>query len=80
MMLVSICLGRFNRCFILITLGFAVRGGDGGTPPPFMPGNAGFLYAVAYMVAGWEGSEEDTPGFPKDGSWSILHEGLHKAP
>ncbi|KAJ0279593.1 hypothetical protein CBS470a_009205 [Colletotrichum nupharicola] len=25
--------------------GFAVRGGDGGTPPPFMPGNAGFLYA-----------------------------------
>ncbi|KAH8829400.1 Six-hairpin glycosidase-like protein [Flagelloscypha sp. PMI_526] len=60
--------------------GFAVRGGDGGTPPPFMPGNAGFLYAVAYMVAGWEGSEGDTPGFPKDGSWSILHEGLHKAP
>ncbi|KZL82448.1 six-hairpin glycosidase-like protein [Colletotrichum incanum] len=25
--------------------GYAIRGGDGGTPPPFMPGNAGFLYA-----------------------------------
>ncbi|EEY23826.1 conserved hypothetical protein [Verticillium alfalfae VaMs.102] len=22
--------------------GFAIRGGDGGTPPPFVPGNAGF--------------------------------------
>ncbi|KAI0885024.1 Six-hairpin glycosidase-like protein [Annulohypoxylon maeteangense] len=59
--------------------GFAVRGGDGGTPPPFMPGNAGFLYAVAYMIAGWNGSEGDTPGFPKDGTWTIEHEGLLKA-
>ncbi|KAF7554071.1 hypothetical protein G7Z17_g3170 [Cylindrodendrum hubeiense] len=25
--------------------GFAIRGGDGGTPPPFMPGNAGLLLA-----------------------------------
>ncbi|KAK6222011.1 hypothetical protein LQW54_001234 [Pestalotiopsis sp. IQ-011] len=60
--------------------GFAVRGGDGGTPPPFMPGNAGFLYAVAYMAAGWQGSEGDAPGFPKDGSWSVEYEGLLKAP
>ncbi|XDG03649.1 hypothetical protein ABKA04_003264 [Annulohypoxylon sp. FPYF3050] len=59
--------------------GFAVRGGDGGTPPPFMPGNAGFLYAVAYMVAGWNGSEGDMPGFPKDGTWTVKHEGLLKA-
>ncbi|KAK6071709.1 hypothetical protein SCUP515_07713 [Seiridium cupressi] len=60
--------------------GFAVRGGDGGTPPPFMPGNAGFLYAVAYMVAGWQGSEGDAPGFPDDGTWTVKHEGLLKAP
>ncbi|RLL98695.1 hypothetical protein CFD26_107469 [Aspergillus turcosus] len=60
--------------------GFAVRGGDGGTPPPFMPGNAGFLYAVAYMAAGWNGSHDDTPGFPSDGSWVVKHEGLRKAP
>ncbi|KAI2779259.1 Six-hairpin glycosidase-like protein [Daldinia loculata] len=59
--------------------GFAVRGGDGGTPPPFIPGNAGFLYAVAYMVAGWNGSTEDAPGFPKDGTWTVKHEGLLKA-
>ncbi|KAI1374880.1 Six-hairpin glycosidase-like protein [Hypoxylon crocopeplum] len=59
--------------------GFAVRGGDGGTPPPFMPGNAGFLYAVAYMVAGWNGSKGDAPGFPNDGSWTVKHEGLLKA-
>ncbi|KAL4985734.1 Six-hairpin glycosidase-like protein [Aspergillus falconensis] len=59
--------------------GFAVRGGDGGTPPPFMPGNAGFLLAVAYMAAGWEGSEGHAPGFPEDGSWVVKHEGLLKA-
>ncbi|KAB2110634.1 hypothetical protein AG0111_0g1406 [Alternaria gaisen] len=59
--------------------GFAIRGGDGGTPPPFMPGNAGFLYAIAYCAAGWKGSEGDAPGFPKDGSWTVKHEGLMKA-
>ncbi|KAL4737129.1 Six-hairpin glycosidase-like protein [Aspergillus similis] len=59
--------------------GFAVRGGDGGTPPPFMPGNAGYLLAIAYMAAGWEGSEGHAPGFPDDGSWVVKHEGLLKA-
>lgn len=32
------------------------------------------------MAAGWQGSEGDAPGFPKDGSWSVVHEGLFKAP
>jgi hypothetical protein len=59
--------------------GFAIRGGDGGTPPPFMPGNAGFLLAVAYCVVGWQGSSTDAPEFPKDGSWAVKHEGLTKA-
>ncbi|KAF9895321.1 hypothetical protein FE257_000225 [Aspergillus nanangensis] len=59
--------------------GFAVRGGDGGTPPPFMPGNAGFLYAVAYMVAGWDGSKGGAPGFPEGGGWVVKQEGLRKA-
>ncbi|KAK8104827.1 Six-hairpin glycosidase-like protein [Apiospora kogelbergensis] len=58
--------------------GFAVRGGDGGTPPPFLPGNAGLLLAVGYMAAGWVGSEGDAPGFPKDGSWIVKHEGMLK--
>jgi hypothetical protein len=37
----------WRQGFIMLNgcTGFAVRGGDGGTPPPFMPGNAGFLYA-----------------------------------
>ncbi|KAF4445644.1 hypothetical protein F53441_10644 [Fusarium austroafricanum] len=59
--------------------GFAVRGGDGNTPPPFMPGNAGFLLAVAYMAKGWDGSKGDTPGFPANDGWVVKHEGLRKA-
>lgn len=35
---------------------------------------------VAYMAAGWQGSEGDAPGFPKDGGWVVKHEGLQKAP
>ncbi|KAK7734834.1 hypothetical protein SLS63_004254 [Diaporthe eres] len=35
---------------------------------------------VAYMAAGWQGSEGDAPGFPKDGTWSVRYEGLLKAP
>ncbi|KAL9560972.1 hypothetical protein ACKAV7_014888 [Fusarium commune] len=50
---------------------FAIRGGDGNTPPPFMPGNAGFLLAVAYMAKGWDGSKRDTPGFPQDDGWVV---------
>ncbi|KAI3548807.1 hypothetical protein CSPX01_02830 [Colletotrichum filicis] len=60
--------------------GYAIRGGDGGTPPPFMPGNAGFLYAVAYMAAGWQGSDGDAPGFPEGAGWVVKQEGLQKAP
>ncbi|KAF2994389.1 hypothetical protein E8E13_002470 [Curvularia kusanoi] len=59
--------------------GFAVRGGDGGTPPPFMPGNAGFLFAIAYCAAGWQGTKGDAPGFPKDVSWVVRHEDLLRA-
>ncbi|KAJ4346435.1 uncharacterized protein N0V89_010364 [Didymosphaeria variabile] len=59
--------------------GFAIRGGDGGTPPPFMPGNAGFLYAVAYVVGGWSGSKGDAPGVPKGEGLVVKHEGLMKA-
>ena len=65
--------------YVIRPLYFQVRGGDGGTPPPFMPGNAGFLLAIAYCAAGWQGSKSDAPGFPKDGSWMVKHEGLLKA-
>ena len=39
---------RPRFCFLIVDFlktGFAVRGGDGGTPPPFLPGNAGLLLA-----------------------------------
>ncbi|KAK0451429.1 Six-hairpin glycosidase-like protein [Desarmillaria tabescens] len=47
-------------------------------PPPYFPGSGGLLYAVAMMACGWDGSEENAPGFPKDG-WVVRCEGLSKA-
>ncbi|KAH8661964.1 Six-hairpin glycosidase-like protein [Xylariales sp. PMI_506] len=60
--------------------GFAGRGGDGGTPPPYISSNAAFLYSIAYMTVGWQGCDIDTPGFPDDGTWTVRHEGLLPAP
>ena len=59
--------------------GFAIRGGDGGTRPPFLPGNARFLYVVAHCAADSHESNGDVPDFSSDGSWTIKHEGLLKA-
>jgi hypothetical protein len=48
--------------------------------PVYLPANGGLLWAVALMVAGWEGGPAGhAPGFPSDGSWKIRHEGLHAA-
>lgn len=44
----------------------------------YMPGNGGLLAATALMCAGFEGSADDTPGFPKDGNWVVKWEGLKK--
>jgi len=58
-------------------------------PPPgarkreiatYMPGNGAFLAAVGLMLAGWDGSEGEFPGFPKDGSWTIRAEGFSRFP
>ncbi|KAK0186407.1 Six-hairpin glycosidase-like protein [Armillaria mellea] len=46
--------------------------------PPYFPGSGGLLYAVAMMASGWDGSEGDAPGFPKDG-WVVRYEDLSKA-
>jgi hypothetical protein len=32
------------------------------------------------MVAGWDGCTEDYPGIPKDGTWHVRAEGLHRLP
>ena len=46
----------------------------------YLPGNGALLTAVALMCAGWDGSELETPGFPKDGNWDVRWEGLAKMP
>lgn len=46
--------------------------------PIYLPGNGGLLTAVAMMCAGWDGTVEKNPGFPKDGKWNVRWEGLEK--
>jgi len=46
----------------------------------YLPGNGGFLWAVALMAGGWDGSEGDAPGFPKNKNWIVKAEGLKKVP
>jgi hypothetical protein len=46
----------------------------------YLPGNGGILSAVAMMAAGWDGSTEENPGFPKDGKWNVRWENLQKIP
>lgn len=47
-------------------------------PTPYFPGAGSMLYAVAMMARGWDGSEGDAPGFPKEG-WNVRVEGLSPA-
>ncbi|MXN90851.1 hypothetical protein GR160_06390 [Flavobacterium sp. Sd200] len=46
----------------------------------YLPGNGGMLAAVAMMCAGWDGATTTTPGFPKNGKWDIVWEGLKPMP
>lgn len=46
----------------------------------YLPGNGALLSAVALMVAGWDGCEIETPGFPKNGKWDIKWEGIKPLP
>ena len=46
----------------------------------YLPGNGGLLTAVAMMCAGWDGTQEMNPGFPKDGTWNVKWEGLKPMP
>ena len=57
------------------------RGLCTGGPGPYLPGNGGLLYAVAMMAAGWDGApNQNAPGFPDDGSWTVRWEDLRPAP
>lgn len=46
----------------------------------YLPGNGGLLTTIAMMCAGWDGSEDINPGFPKDGKWNVRWEGLKPLP
>lgn len=46
----------------------------------YLPGNGGLLAAVALMCAGYDGCQENNPGFPKDGKWKVRWEGLQRMP
>jgi hypothetical protein len=46
----------------------------------YLPANGAFLSAVALMVGGWDGTTEAFPGIPKDGTWQVRAEGLHRLP
>ena len=49
-----------------------------GRLPIYLPGNGGILTAVAMMCAGWDGTTDNNPGFPKNGKWNVRWEGLEK--
>ncbi|UKM63827.1 hypothetical protein GSB9_00373 [Flavobacteriaceae bacterium GSB9] len=46
----------------------------------YLPGNGGYLSAVALMCAGFDGNTVENPGFPKDGTWNVKWEGLKPMP
>ncbi|WP_370476358.1 hypothetical protein [Tamlana flava] len=46
----------------------------------YLPGNGGYLSAIALMCAGYDGNTIDNPGFPKDGTWNVKWEGLKPMP
>ena len=51
-----------------------------GGPFPYFPSNGGLLTAVAMMAAGWDGSEGNAPGFPKNGNWIVKYENFNTLP
>ena len=48
---------------------------------PYLPANAGLLYATAMMAAGWDGApKRNAPGFPDNGQWTVRWEKLRPLP
>ncbi|MER6960108.1 hypothetical protein [Streptomyces sp. NPDC000618] len=52
----------------------------GSLLPLYNPANGGLLAAVSLMAAGWDSADADCPGFPRDGSWHVRHEGFIRWP
>lgn len=53
---------------------FDEHGLASGGPWPYFPSNGGLLTAVAMMAGGWDGSQGEAPGFPKNGKWVVKYE------
>ncbi|MBI5693020.1 MAG: hypothetical protein HZC55_23335 [Verrucomicrobia bacterium] len=52
-----------------------------GDLPVYLPANGALLATVAMMAAGWDGAPSgEAPGFPRDGTWVVRHEGLRPLP
>jgi len=51
-----------------------------GGPFPYFPSNGALLTAVAMMAAGWDGSDGDAPGFPRNGNWVVKCENFNIMP
>ncbi|MBQ5960427.1 MAG: glycoside hydrolase family 65 [Firmicutes bacterium] len=54
------------------------RQADRADIPVYLPGNGGLLLACGMMAAGWDGSTEPVPGFPKD--WDVQFEDILPLP
>ncbi len=48
--------------------------------PLYLPGNGSLLLVAAMMTAGYDGCQEKTPGFPKDGNWVVEYENIDPFP
>jgi hypothetical protein len=49
--------------------------------PIYLPANGGLLAAIAVMCAGWDGGPATpAPGFPHNGKWTVLWEGIRPMP
>lgn len=44
--------------------------------PLYLPGNGALLLAIPIMVAGYEGCNRKTPGFPDNGMWEVNYENI----
>lgn len=44
--------------------------------PLYLPGNGSLLLAISMMVAGYDGCNTKSPGFPEDGSWIVEYENI----
>jgi hypothetical protein len=61
--------------------GYVPRPKEGIKNPAYLPVNGSFLAAIGLMAAGWgEEQGELAAGFPKDGSWNVRVENMHRLP